>query len=322
MANSLVVTLVSMLVITCSSLNIVDTASANADFSVLVEALSAANLVTTLNGAGPFTVFAPTNAAFDAALSALAINKTTLLARTDLPDILKYHVLSGKVVAADLNASQAPVTVQGSMVLVKKSDARVTFGSANVTTADLACDNGVIHVIDAVVLPPSMSIVETAKATADISILVEALEVAGLVATLSGTGPFTVFAPSNAAFAAALTALNLTKGQLLARSDLADILKYHVLNGKTMSTDLQASQSPATLEGKAVDIKKNTDGVTFGGAKVTMPDIACSNGVVHLIDAVVLPPTGTTTGGVAVSSLAAADSVAAVALGVAVMAFA
>lgn len=329
MAVSRVMTLVSLLVVTCDCLNIVETAEAYATFSVLVEALVAANLTTTLSGTGPFTVFAPTNAAFTAALTALSINKSALLARTDLPDILKYHVLAGKVMAADLNASQTPATVQGGMVIVEKSSTGVTFGGANVTAADLSCDNGVIHAIDAVVLPPSMNIVQTAQATADVSVLVEALGAADLVTILSGPGPFTVFAPSNAAFTAVLANLNITKAELLARNDLPDILKYHVLSGKTMSTALQASQSLTTLQGSTVAVMKDTAGVTFGGAKVTMPDITCSNGVIHLIDTVVLPPgstTGTTTTGTStvgsLTSMAAAKSVAAVAVGVAIMVFA
>jgi len=320
MASSRVMTLVSLLVVTCDSLNIVETAQANADVSVLVEAVVAADLVTTLSGTGPFTVFAPTNAAFTAALTALSINKTTLLARTDLPEILKYHVLPSKIMAADLMASQTPATVQGSMVMVEKSATGVTFGGATVTTADVACDNGVIHIIDAVVLPPSMNVVQTAQATADFSVLVEAVVQANLATTLSGTGPFTVFAPTNAAFTAALTNLAITKAELLARSDLADILKYHVLSGKIMSTDLQASQTPVTLQGSTIAVMKGTSGVTFGGAKVTMADTACSNGVIHTIDTVVLPPAGGSAG--TLTSLAASKSAAAVAVSVAMMVFA
>merc|ERR1712146_173430 len=110
-----------------------------------------------------------------------------------------------------------------------------------------------------------------------------------------GAGPFTVFAPTNAAFTAALTALNITKTELLARSDLADILKYHVLSGKIMAADLKTHQTPATLQGSTVMVHKDAAGVTFGGAKVTGADIACSNGVIHQIDKVVLPPAPITT---------------------------
>jgi len=278
------------------SMNIVQTAQATPDFSVLVEAVVKANLATTLSGAGPFTVFAPTNAAFTAALTALKIDKAALLDRTDLADILKYHVVSGQIMAADLQASQAPATLQGLKIMVEKSSTGVTFGGAKVTTADIPCANGVIHVIDAVVLPPSMNVVQTAQASPDFSVLVEAVVKANLATTLSGAGPFTLFAPTNTAFDAALTALSITKTELLARSDLADILKYHVLSGKIMAEDLKATQSPATLQGSTVAVLKDGSQVTFGGAKVTAANIACSNGVIHQINKVVLPPPATTTG--------------------------
>jgi len=196
----------------------------------------------------------------------------------------------------------------------------VTFGGAKVSTAYVVCDNGVIHIIDGVVLPPSMDVVATAKATANFSVLVEAIVKANLATTLSGTGPFTVFAPTNAAFTAALSTLQITKDELLARTDLADILKYHVLPGKIMAADLIEHQTPVTVQGSTVMVHKDATGVKFGGAKVTMADTACSNGVIHTIDTVVLPPAGGTTG--PETSLAVSKSVAAVAVSVAMMVFA
>jgi len=159
-----------------------------------------------------------------------------------------------------------------------------------VTTADLSASNGVVHVIDKVVLPPT--IVDVAKGSPDHTVLVEAVVKAKLVETLSSTGPFTVFAPTNKAFTEALAALGLTKQQLLDKADLADILKYHVLSGKVMSTDLKATQSPATVQGATVTITKG-DKVKFADAEVTTADLSASNGVVHVIDKVVLPPAGT-----------------------------
>jgi len=324
MGMSRAVILVSLLVVTCDSLNIVETAQGNTDFSVLVEAVIKAKLDTALSGTGPFTVFAPTNAAFTAALSALSITKAELLAKSDLADILKYHVISGKIMAADLKASQTPVTLNnGLKVMVTKTSTAVTFGGAKVSKADVACDNGVIHFIDGVVLPPSLNVVETAQATTDFSVLVEAIIKAKLDTTLSGTGPFTVFAPTNAAFTAALTAMSITKAELLARSDLADILKYHVISGKIMAADLNATQSPATVQGQKVVVTKDASGSTFGGAKVTSADLPCKNGVIHTIDKVVLPPaptTAPTTARTAMISPAASQGVAAsVAVSVAMM---
>jgi len=195
--------------------------------------------------------------------------------------------------AADLQASQTPATLQGQTVTITKDGAVVKFATATVTGADVDCSNGVIHVIDAVVLPPApVDIVATALSTGNHGVLAEALTKANLVTALQGTGPFTVFAPTDAAFTAALTALSITKQQLLDRADLADILKYHVISGsKIMAADLQASQTPATLQGQTVTITKDGAVVKFATATVTGADVDCSNGVIHVIDAVVLPPT-------------------------------
>jgi transforming growth factor-beta-induced protein len=243
-----------------------------------------------LQGAGPFTVFAPTDDAFAAALTALKIDKAALLNRADLGDILKYHVLSGaKVMAADLKASQTVATLNGLPVTITKA-ANVMFADAKVTSADVAASNGVIHVIDKVIIPPTVDIVGTAIANGNFGILAEALTKAGLVGALQGAGPFTVFAPTDDAFAAALTALNISKAALLNRADLGYILRYHVLSGaKVMAADLTASQAVKMFNGLPVTITKAAN-VMIGDAKVTTADVDASNGVIHVIDKVVMPP--------------------------------
>merc|ERR1712194_331033 len=170
-----------------------------------------------MGGAGPFTVFAPTDAAFTALLDTLGVTKAELLARDDLADILKYHVLSGiSVMSADLVATQDVTTLEGSELTVTKDGNTVMAGSASVSTADISCSNGVIHVIDSVLLPPVPDIVETAISAGSFTVLVEALQTAGLVDALQGAGPFTVFAPTDAAFTALLDSLGVTKAELLA----------------------------------------------------------------------------------------------------------
>jgi len=164
-------------------------------------------------------------------------------------------------------------------------------GSAKVSGADVECSNGVIHVIDAVLLPPKPDIVDTAIADGKFTVLVEALQTAGLVDALKAAGPFTVFAPTDAAFTALLSTLGVSKTELLARTDLADILKYHVTAaGKVMSSDLAATQDVTTLEGAKLTVTKNGNAVMAGSAKVSGADVECSNGVIHVIDAVLLPP--------------------------------
>jgi len=247
--------------------------------------------VATLQGAGPYTVFAPTDAAFTAALAALGITKQQLLDRADLADILTYHVLSGSIASSALSASQTVNTVSGLPVTITKTVAGVKFATANVTGADVAATNGVIHVIDQVIIPPTLDIVSTAMATGSHSVLAEALTKANLVATLQGAGPYTVFAPTDAAFIAALAALGITKQQLLDRADLADILKYHVINGKILSSSLQATQVVATLlTGAAVTITSDGGVVKFANATVSSANIVTTNGVIHAVDTVVLPP--------------------------------
>merc|ERR550514_1873269 len=192
--------------------NIVETAVSDGNFKTLTAALTKAQLVDTLSGGGPFTVFAPTDAAFTAALTALGLTAEELLAKPDLGDILKFHVVSGKVMSSGLSNGMKVATLQGAELTVTIEGSTVKVGGATVTTADLECSNGVIHVIDTVLLPPAggNNIVETAVANGNFKTLAAALTKAQLVDTLSGEGPFTVFAPTDAAFTAALTALGLT----------------------------------------------------------------------------------------------------------------
>merc|ERR1712050_346101 len=169
--------------------DIVETAMGTGTHDILAEALTRANLVATLKGKGPFTVFAPTDTAFGDALTTLGISKQELLDRADLADILKYHVLSGKTMAAALAATQDVDTLQGQKVTITSDGTTVKFADATVTTADVETSNGVIHVIDKVVLPPAPAakdIVETAMGTGSHGLLAEALTKANLVATLKG----------------------------------------------------------------------------------------------------------------------------------------
>merc|ERR1712241_1302453 len=167
----------------------------------------------------------------------------------------------------------------GSNLTVTKNDSTVKAGSAGVSTADISCSNGVIHVIDAVLLPPVPDIVEAAISAGNFTVLVEALQTAGLVDALQGAGPFTVFAPTDAAFTALLDNLGVTKAELLARDDLADILKYHVVSGSITSTDLAPMQDVITLEGSQLTVAKDGSTVKAGSAGVSTADISCSNGV-------------------------------------------
>jgi transforming growth factor-beta-induced protein len=274
--------------------HIVGTAVSNGNFKTLVTAVKTAKLVETLSGTGPFTVFAPTDAAFTKALTDLKIDAAALLARKDLGDILKFHVVSGKVLSTDLTDGQKVTTLEGSELTVTIKDSVVKVGGATVSAADVDCENGVIHIIDTVLLPPKQpNVVEAAIANGSFKTLAAALTEAKLVEALSAEGPFTVFAPTDKAFEDAIKALKTTAEDLLKREDLGDILKYHVHSGaKVMSADLKNDQKVKTLLEKAeltvkIDDKKV---VKINDATVTTADVEASNGVIHIIDKVLLPP--------------------------------
>jgi len=180
---------------------IVDTALSTGKHTVLAEALTKANLISTLNDTSKnFTVFAPTDAAFTAALKFMKATKAQLLATPGLKGILTYHVVGGVVKSTDLTNGMKATTVNGATVTVTINGKTVKINTATVTTADVMCSNGVIHVIDMVLTPPSlapksMTIVETAVAAGTFGVLAEALTTAKLVDTLNGKGPFTFSRP-------------------------------------------------------------------------------------------------------------------------------
>ena len=280
--------------------DIVDVAVAAGAFPTLVAALGAADLVDTLKGDGPFTVFAPTEEAFAELLAALGVTAGELLADTELlTSVLLHHVVSGKVMSADLaGASDLMVTtVQGGEVSVTESMGSVTIDEATVVTADIEASNGVIHVIDKVLLPVveepvASDIVDVAVAAGAFPTLVAALGAADLVDTLKGDGPFTVFAPTEEAFAELLEALGVTAGELLADTELlTSVLLHHVVPGKVMSADLAGASDlmVTTVQGGEVSVTEYMGSVTIDEATVVTADIEASNGVIHVIDKVLLP---------------------------------
>lgn len=278
--------------------DIVDVANKNGSFKTLEAALEKAGLVGTLQGAGPFTVFAPTDAAFEKLLKELNITADQLLSQSGLKDVLTYHVVAGKVMSTDLTDGMTPDTVLGDKLKVDLSNG-VMINNSKVTTADVAATNGVIHVIDTVLVPESFkldaakpaepeTVVDVALSSEDFSTLVAALQKADLVDTLKGDGPFTVFAPTNAAFEKLLKDLNITAADLLSQPDLSKVLLYHVVSGNVMSTDLTDGMDAKTINGETVKVALG-DKVMINNATVTTPDLKAGNGVVHVIDTVLVP---------------------------------
>ncbi len=269
--------------------DIVDTAVSAGQFSTLVAAVKAAGLVDTLKSDGPFTVFAPTDAAFAKLPSGTVETLLKPENRKKLQDILKYHVVSGKVTAASASKLSSAKTVEGQPIAISAGKDGVMINNAKVVKADIMTSNGVIHVIDSVLMPADKDIVATAAASKDFSTLVAAVKAAGLVETLQGKGPFTVFAPTNEAFAALPegTVADLLKPEN--KDKLVSILTYHVVPGQVLAADAAKLSSAKTVNGEELSIKSNDGKVRVGDATVVAADIMTTNGVIHVIDHVLLP---------------------------------
>ena len=281
--------------------NVVQVAQADPQFSILVEAVVKAKLDTTLSGAGPFTVFAPTNDAFVAALAELKLTKDQLLSSPDLAKILTYHVLGSKVLKADIPFGKPVASVQGDTLTIDTTAAITDqYGrKSKITATDILAANGVIHVIDKVILPKNIAavatknIVEIAASVPEFSTLVTALQAAGLTTTLASPGPFTVFAPTNAAFAkippATLNALLADKPALI------KVLTYHVVPGKVLKSDVVPliGKPIATAAGPSATFVVGSDlkitDQKNGQSQITATDTFATNGVIHTIDTVIMP---------------------------------
>ncbi len=300
-------------------------AAGNPDFSTLVAAASAAGLVDALDQTGPYTVFAPTNDAFAAAIAALGTTPEELLANTDLlTQVLLYHVVPGTFMAEDVAEGLAMAaememegleiaSANGQAVTISTDGTNIMIDGANIVATDIVASNGVIHVIDAVILPelateeagmeateepameaPAGSIPEIAAAAGTFTTLLAAAEAAGLVDALTNGGPYTVFAPSDEAFAATLTELGLTAEAVLADTELLTaILTYHVVSFPFYAEDvvgLDGAYIGTLLPGYAVAISVDESGNVFvDDAQIVAVDIAATNGVIHVIDSVLIP---------------------------------
>ncbi|MBU6239180.1 MAG: fasciclin domain-containing protein [Planctomycetes bacterium] len=270
--------------------DIVDTAVKAGQFNTLAAALKAANLVGTLKGPGPFTVFAPTDEAFAKLPAETVAELLKPENRKQLTDILTYHVVPGRVQAKDVIKLRGAVAVNGQRIDVQFGDEGVKVDGAKVLTTDIVCDNGVIHVIDSVILPSSKTIPETAKAAGSFETLLAAANAAGLAEVLGSTGPFTVFAPTDEAFGKlpAGTVETLLKPEN--KAQLVDILKYHVVPGRVYSEKVLDSKAIKTLQGASAAISLRDGSPRIQDAKILKTDIDASNGVIHIIDSVILPP--------------------------------
>ncbi len=266
---------------------IVELAVEAGTFTSLVAALEAADLVAALSGEGPFTVFAPNDAAFEAFEDD---NPGVLASLTtdELTAVLSYHVLAAEVLSTDLVDGSIAETLNGAYVGIDLSDG-VKVGGATVTAADLTGSNGVIHVIDRLLLPPSENLVETAVSAGSFTQLAAALVATGLDETLADGGPFTVFAPTDEAFDAFEDA---NPGVLASLNEaaLTDILLYHVVDGWVGAADLVDGASVPTLLTDASLTVDLSSGAKLNESSVVAANVLATNGVIHVIDEILLPP--------------------------------
>lgn len=275
--------------------NIVETAIADGRFTTLVTALKAGGLVEALESPGPFTVFAPTDAAFAKLPPGVVADLLKPENKGKLVTILTYHVVAGKAItAADIIKMNPPFKLEmlnNIATTITKDGDSIKINNSTVIQADVLATNGIIHVIDTVIIP--LDIVETAVADGRFKTLVVALTAGDLVAPLKTNGPFTVFAPTDAAFALLPpgTIDNLLKPEN--KPLLVKILTYHVVGGRAITAaDIVKLNPPFKLEmlnGLATTITKDGNNIKINNATVIQADVFTLNGVIHVIDAVLLP---------------------------------
>jgi transforming growth factor-beta-induced protein len=269
--------------------DIVDTAVSNGSFKTLVAAVQAAGLVDALKGAGPFTVFAPTDEAFTKLPAGTVETLLKPENKEKLVSILTYHVVQGKVPASKVVSLSGATTLNGQRVEIRAEDGKVTVDQANVVKTDVQCSNGIIHVIDSVILPESENLVAVAQKAGSFGTLLAAAEAAGLAGALAGDGPFTVFAPTDDAFRKlpAGTVESLLKQEN--RDKLSNILTYHVIAGRVYSDAAVDGKEAKTLLGQNLRVSVGDFGAKINDAQLLTTDIDASNGVIHVIDSVLLP---------------------------------
>jgi len=271
--------------------DVVTTAIEAGSFKTLVTAVQAAGLVETLQGKGPFTVFAPTDDAFSKLPAGTVESLLKPENKSQLVSVLTYHVVPGQVSSEQVVKLSAAVTANGQRVDITVRDDKVMFDQATVTTADIHCSNGVIHVIDQVLLPSADTIPATAEKAGQFKTLLAAAKAAGLVDVLAGNNPLTVFAPTDDAFAKlpAGTIESLLKPEN--KDKLASILKFHVVPGRVFSNDVLSKKELKSVQGGTLTAAMKNDTATIEGATLIATDIDTTNGVIHIIDKVMLPST-------------------------------
>ncbi|MEM7456177.1 MAG: fasciclin domain-containing protein [Planctomycetota bacterium] len=269
--------------------NIVETAASAGNFNTLITAAKAAGLAGALSGHDQLTVFAPTDEAFAKVDPGLLETLLRPENKEALAAILKFHVVPGRVSAADAYDLRSAGSLAGQRLQLDFQADAPMIENARIIATDIQCSNGVIHVIDEVMIPALDTIPATAVNAGTFETLVAAVGAAGLVDVLGSEGPFTVFAPTDEAFAALPAGTVETLLQPENRQQLVDILKYHVVAGRVYDNDAVKAGQAETLLGRRVSINFSGEGLTVNESRVVAKNINASNGVIHVIDSVLIP---------------------------------
>ncbi len=269
--------------------DVVSVAAGAGKFTTLLAAAEAAGLVDALRSSGPITVFAPTDEAFAKLPAGTVESLLRPENRAALAGILTYHVVPGAIPASRVARLSGATTLNGQRVEFTRTGDGVRIDGAAVIAADVEASNGIIHVIDRVILPADGTIVAVATKAGAFGTLLAAAKAAGLADALAGDGPFTVLAPTDEAFAKlpAGTVESLLKPEN--KDKLASILRYHVIPGRVYAAQALSLGAAATLQGNEIVFDLANGSLVADGARVVRTDIDASNGVIHVIDAVILP---------------------------------
>jgi transforming growth factor-beta-induced protein len=272
--------------------DLVATAVEAGNFKTLAAALEAAGLVGALQGQGPFTVFAPSDEAFARLPKGALENLLKPENKALLASVLTYHVVPAKLTAAQVVELRSADALNGQRLPIQVEDGSVRVAGAGVVTTDVMASNGVIHVIDRVLMPATANLVETATQAGTFRTLLAAADAAGLAATLAEGGPFTLLAPDDKAFA------KLPAGTLerllepANQTELAAILKLHVIPGRAFAAEVSGQSELTPLAGGPLAVRVVDGKVSIGGARVIATDLQARNGVIHVLDSVLMPAAG------------------------------
>jgi uncharacterized surface protein with fasciclin (FAS1) repeats len=269
--------------------NIVDVAKSTGVHGTLLTAAGAAGMAEALSGPGPLTVFAPVDSAFAAVDAQLLASLLEPANVETLREVLGFHVVAGRLTAADVVKVSELRTLSGQRLAVDVRPEGVFVGGAKVTTADVAASNGVVHVVDAVMLPATKDLVATASGAGSFKTLLAAVQAAGLVETLNGGRPFTVLAPTDAAFAALDQKLLASLLEPANKQRLVSVLQMHVIPGRLSALELAAAGTVETLGGVRLPVRVEGGRITVGGVALAGNDVESTNATIHVLEQVVLP---------------------------------